>query len=121
MNSSRRRKWTKKSKERREKQQISQEAMIFLLEESLNYRLDNPHYSRELYFNTRKIGQRSRLHLPKHYRFLFCRSCNIPLSVKTARIRLNSKKMQIHYQCLMCRHEHRVGYGKDMIIPRKKE
>lgn len=121
MNSSRRRKWTKKSKERREQHQISQEAMIFLLEESLNYRLENPHYSRELYFNTRKIGQRSRLHLPKHYRFLFCRSCNTPLSVKTAKIRLNSKKKQIHYQCLICKHEHRVGYGEKKDNTRKKK
>ncbi|MHA1966856.1 MAG: hypothetical protein ACW964_03540 [Candidatus Hodarchaeales archaeon] len=121
MRSSRQRKRTNKSKVRREQHFISQEAMIFLLEESLYHRLENPHYSRELYYSAQKIGQRSRLHLPKHYRFLFCKSCKFPFNAKTARIRLNSKKKQIHYQCLICKHEHRVGYGKDMIIPRNKE
>jgi RNase P subunit RPR2 len=53
-----------------------------------------------------------RLHLPRRYRFLFCRSCGYPLTINTARIRLNNKKRQIHYQCLNCNNEQRFGFSK---------
>ncbi len=119
MGSFRRSRKIKKSKERREQRRISEEAMIYLCEESLKNRLNNPQYSQNLFHDARKIGQRGRLHLPADYRFLFCRSCNTPFSIKTAKIRLNSTKNQIHYQCLICRHEHRFGYGKQKNNARK--
>ncbi|MFX0085092.1 MAG: hypothetical protein ACFFAU_05415 [Candidatus Hodarchaeota archaeon] len=119
MGSSRRSRKIKKSKQRREQHRISEEAMIYLLEKSLENRLNNPQYSRELFYDAQRIGRRGRLHLPSHYRFLFCRSCKNPFSNKTAKIRLNSTKNQIHYQCLICRHEHRFGYGKQKNDARK--
>lgn len=112
MGSSRRSRKIEKTKKRRDQHRISKESMIFLLEESLRYRLINPQYSRGLFHDARKIGQRGRLHLPPHYRFMFCRSCNNSFNSKSVKIRLNNKKKQIHYQCLICKHEHRFGYEK---------
>ena len=108
----RRRKKRKKSIERQEIHFLTQEAMMFLIEESLKTRLTNPLRARELFRASRKIGKRGRLHLPHQYRYYFCRSCNYPISVNTSRIRLNSKKRQIHYFCLNCRKEQRFSYPK---------
>lgn len=112
MVSSRRRKKRKRTIERQEIQFLTQEAMKFYLEESLKSRLTNPLRSRELFRSARKIGKRGRAHLPHQYRLYFCRSCDLPVSVKTARIRLNSKKRQIHYFCLNCKKSQRFGYRK---------
>lgn len=109
---SKHRKRHKKKDERLEMQLIANDTMHFLLEESLKKRNDDPLQSISLFSAARKIGKRNRLHLPRQFRFLFCRSCNFPLSAKTARIRLNSKKQQIHYKCLKCKHDQRFGYGK---------
>lgn len=103
----------KKFRSRSEKQVrrlLALEAMTFHLDESLKLRQTNLQQAKDSYLAAMKIGKRNRLHLPHHYRFLFCRSCYSPLSAETARIRLNSKKHQIHYQCLNCRQEHRFGY-----------
>ncbi|MFX0170949.1 MAG: hypothetical protein ACFE9L_03420 [Candidatus Hodarchaeota archaeon] len=102
----------KKIDNRLEAQMIAKNTMHFLLEKSLTTRIEDPLQSRRLFSAARKIGKRNRLHISKQFRFLFCRSCFYPLSAKTARIRLNSKKRQIHYQCLKCNHEQRFGYGK---------
>ena len=112
MVSSRRRKKRKRTIERQEIQFLTQEAMTFYLEEGMKSRLTNPLRSRELIRSARKIGKRGRAHLPHQYRYYFCRSCDYPLSVKTVRIRLNSKKRQIHYFCLNCKKEQRFGYQK---------
>ena len=114
MVSSRRRKKRKRTIERQEIQFLTQEAMTFYLEEGLKSRLNNPLRSRELIRSARKIGKRGRIHLPKQYRYYFCRSCDYPLNVKTARIRLNSKKRQIHYFCLNCKKVQRFGYLKPL-------
>jgi RNase P subunit RPR2 len=107
---SRHRKKRKRSVERQEIHFLTQEAMTFLIEESMKTRLTNPRRSRELFCSSRKIGKRGRLHLPRQYRCYFCRSCNFPISVNTTRIRLNSKKRQIHYFCLNCKKEQRISY-----------
>lgn len=103
--------------ERQEIQLLAQDAVKFIIEESLKIRLTDPQRSQELFRTARKIGKRGRFHLPHKYRFLFCRSCYYPLSIKTAKIRLNSKKQQIHYLCLNCKKEQRFGY----LYSRKKE
>ncbi|MFX1507089.1 MAG: hypothetical protein ACFFDC_13430 [Promethearchaeota archaeon] len=120
MVSSRRYKKQKRSVERQEIHFLTREAITFLIEESLKTRLSNPLRSRDLFQASRKIGKRGRLHLPRRYRYYFCRSCNYPISVKTARIRLNSKKRQIHYFCLNCRKEQRFSYPK-RVIKNKEE
>ncbi|MHA2223822.1 MAG: hypothetical protein ACXAC8_01280 [Candidatus Hodarchaeales archaeon] len=112
MVSSHRRKWRKKSTERRKNHSFAKEAITFLVEESLKIRVTDPQRSQELFCDARKIGRKMRLHLPRRYRFLFCRSCGYPLTINTARIRLNNKKRQIHYQCLNCNNEQRFGFSK---------
>ncbi len=104
------RKRRKKFAKRQEIQFLAQEAVSSLIEESIKLRLTDPLRSRDLFHTARKIGKRGRFHLPRQYRFLFCRSCHYPLSIKTAKIRLNSKKRQIHYLCLNCKREQRFGY-----------
>lgn len=110
--SSHRRKRRKRSQEKQEIRFLTQEAITFFTEESLKIRLTDPLHSQELFRSARKIGKRSRFHIPRQYRFLFCRSCCSPLSIKTAKIRLNSKKQQIQYLCLNCKKVHRFGYLK---------
>ncbi|UCG00467.1 MAG: hypothetical protein JSW11_12590 [Candidatus Heimdallarchaeota archaeon] len=112
MVSSHRRKKRKRSIERQDIQFLTQEAMTFFIEESIKTRSTNPLQSQEFYRAARKIGKRGRIHLPHQYRNYFCRSCNYPISIKTTRIRLNSKKRQIHYFCFNCRKEQRFGYNK---------
>ncbi|MFX0051525.1 MAG: hypothetical protein ACFFAJ_03865 [Candidatus Hodarchaeota archaeon] len=107
-----RRRRHKKINNRLEAQMIAEDTMHFLLEESLQTRIDDPLQSIRLFSAARKIGKRNRLHISQQFRFLFCRSCYHPLSATSARIRLNSKKHQIHYQCLKCNHEQRFGYRK---------
>ena len=120
MVSSRRRKKRKRSVDRQENQFQTQKSMTFLVEESLKTRLTNPPRSQELFRAVRKIGKRGRVHLPRQYRHLFCRSCNYPISVKTARIRLNSKKRQIHYFCLNCKNVQRIGYHKKQSVQKEE-
>ncbi|UCE12383.1 MAG: hypothetical protein JSV04_09290 [Candidatus Heimdallarchaeota archaeon] len=107
---SKQRKRQKKFINRKEGQFLSEEAINFLIEESLKLRLTNPVQSKELIRAAQKIGTKQRLHIPKKYHLSFCRNCCYPLSIKTARIRLNSKKRQIHYLCLNCKNEQRFGY-----------
>ena len=113
MGSLKRRNWRKKYIEQQENHFLAQEAVIFLIEESLRTRSTNPQRSQELFIDARKIGKRGRFHLPKHYRHLFCRFCCYPLSIKTTKIRLNSKKQQIHSLCLNCKREQRFGYSRN--------
>ena len=109
---SQQRKRPKKILNRKESQYFSEEAISFLIEESLNLRLTNPMQSKELIRAAQKIGTKQRLHIPKQYHLSFCRTCCYPMSIKTARIRLNSKKRQIHYLCLNCKNEQRFGYSR---------
>ena len=113
MGSIKRRKWRKKSSEQQENHFLAKEAVVFLIEESLKTRSSNPRRSQELFIDARNMGKRGRLHLPKSYRRLFCRFCYYPLSIKTAKIRLNSKKQQIHYLCLNCKRDQRFGYSRN--------
>ncbi len=110
MVSSHHRKRRRKSWERQEIRFLAHEAVTFLIEESLRIRLTDPLQSQEFFRAARKIGKRGRFHIPPQYHFLFCRSCYYPLSIKTAKIRLNSRKKQIHYLCLNCKKEQRFGY-----------
>jgi RNase P subunit RPR2 len=107
------RKRKKRLNERKENKFIAYEAMNFLIEEAMKNRLSNPQYSQELFSAARKLCSRTRIHIPSHYHFHFCRSCYYPLSTNSAKIRLNSKKKQIHYQCLICKKEHRFGYLRE--------
>lgn len=102
----------KKNLYRKEGQIISEEAIAFLIEESLKLRLTNPNQSKELIRAARKIGTKQRIHFPRQYHLLFCSVCCYPMSIKTARIRLNNKKRQIHYLCLNCKNEQRFGYSR---------
>ena len=109
---SRRRKKRKRSVERQKIHFLAREAVKFYLEESLKTRLTDPLRSQDLFRAARRIGKRGRFHLPHPYRLLFCRSCYYPININTTRIRLNSKKKQIHYLCLNCKKEQRFGYFK---------
>ncbi len=105
----------KKRRSRTEKQTkklLFSEAINYLLEQSLEQRVKDPDLSKEYFLSAKKMGMRGRFHLPKQYRHLFCHKCYTPLTSNTARVRLNSKKKQVHYQCLICRSEHRIGYHK---------
>lgn len=114
MASSKKRKKRKKNSERSINRQFFGEAITFLLERSLENRIKNPEYAKDLYLSARKMGQRGRMHLPRKYHMLFCHSCSTPFNVNTVRIRINSKKQQIHYCCLICHQEKRFGYGKKL-------
>ncbi len=105
----------KKRRSRSEKQTkriLFSEAIHHLLQKSLDLRSIDPALSKEYFQAAKKMGMRGRFHLPKPYRQFYCQKCLSPLTTENARIRLNSKKKQIHYQCLLCRSEHRFGYQK---------
>ena len=110
MVSSQHQKGRKRFLKRQETRFLVEEAVTYCIEEGLKNRLTDPLRSQEMFHLARKIGKRARIHLPRKYRLLFCRSCYYPFSIKTARIRLNSKKKQIHYLCLNCKKEQRYGY-----------
>lgn len=100
---------------KREQQSFGQEAVTYLLDESLRLRVSDPQRAQNLAKDALKIRTRVKIRLPRQYRMQFCRACHTPLSVETARVRLNSKKRQVHYQCLKCGQERRFGY----IAPKK--
>ena len=106
----RQRKNRRKRNKRQEQKNLYSEAIAFLLEKSFNLRSTDPELAKEYYLSARKMGMRGRQHLPKPYRILFCRSCNYPLQTSTMRVRLNSTKKQISYNCLKCGNKYRFGY-----------
>jgi len=112
---SRKRKKRKKVSERSINQKFFDEAIRFLLERSLENRISDPEDAKDLYVSARKMGQRGRMHLPRKYHMLFCRSCFTPFNTNTVKIRINSKKRQIHYYCLICHREQCFGYGKKLL------
>ena len=101
--------------EKREQRSFGQEAVTYLLDESLRLRVLDPQRAQDLAKDALKIRTRVKIRLPRQFRMKFCRTCHSPLSVETARVRLNSKKRQVHYQCLKCGHERRFGY----MVPKK--
>lgn len=106
------RKQRKKRVEQQETRILINTTIKFLIEESMKLRTSDPQRSHQLFIAAKKIGKRNRTHLPRRSRLFFCKSCKFPLTATTARIRLNSKKKQIHYQCLKCNKEQRFGYRK---------
>ena len=109
------RKKRRRKKKGLEKRIIFSEAINYLLQQSIDLRTKNPKLSKEYFQSARRMGMRGRYHLPKPYRLLFCHSCFAPLNVEGMKVRLNSKKRQLHYQCLECGHEYRFGYGKKKV------
>ncbi len=112
MGSYRSRKGTKKRIERQEINFFTYKTIKFLIERSLDISSTNPQNSHDLYVAAQKIARRNRIHIPQYYSILFCKSCQFPFTLKTAKIRLNSRKKQIHYRCLHCNKEQRYGYKK---------
>jgi len=106
------RKQRKKRVEKKETRAIINDTMKFLIDESLKLRTSDPQRANQLFIAAKKVGKRTRTHLPRKTHLFFCKSCNFPFTAATARIRLNSKKKQIHYQCLKCNKEQRFGYRK---------
>ncbi|MFW9780129.1 MAG: hypothetical protein ACFFE8_14875 [Candidatus Heimdallarchaeota archaeon] len=106
--------------EKREQQSFGKEAVSYLLDESLQLRVRDTQRAQDLAKDALKIRTRVKIHLPRQYRMKFCRACHTPLSVETVRVRLNSKKRQVHYQCLMCGQERRFGYLDPKRRKRKK-
>ncbi|MHA1206926.1 MAG: hypothetical protein ACTSR4_00435 [Candidatus Hodarchaeales archaeon] len=106
------RKNRRKKNKKQEQRILYSEAITFLLEKSIDLRSANPELAKQYYLSARKMGMRGRQHLPKPYRLFFCRSCNYPLQSGTMRVRLNSTKKQINYNCLKCGNKHRFGYIK---------
>ncbi|MCK4848254.1 MAG: hypothetical protein KAT16_04455 [Candidatus Heimdallarchaeota archaeon] len=106
----RQRKNRRKRNKKQEQKNLYSEAIAFLLEKSINLRSTDPELAKEYYLSARKMGMRGRQHLPKPYRIFFCRSCNYPLQTSTMRVRLNSTKKQISYNCLKCGNKYRFGY-----------
>ncbi|MHA2137506.1 MAG: hypothetical protein ACXABU_08810 [Candidatus Hodarchaeales archaeon] len=105
----------KKRRSRTEKQTkkvLFSEAINYLLQRSFDLRSTDPDLSREYIQSAKKMGMRGRFHLPKPFRQLYCHKCLAPFTSDTTKVRLNSKKKQIHYLCLLCRSEHRFGYHK---------
>ncbi len=109
------RKKRRKKNERLEKRMLFSEAIDYLLQQSLELRTTNPTLSKEYIQSARKMGMRGRFHLPKPYRLFFCHFCLTPIHSNSTKVRLNSKKKQIHYQCLECGHEHRFGFSRKKI------
>ena len=109
------RKKRRRKKNRLEKKIMFSEAIKYLFQRSIDLRTKNQKLSREYFQSARRMGMRGRFHLPKPYRLLFCHLCFTPLNVESMKVRLNSKKKQVHYQCLECGHEHRFGYRKKKI------
>ncbi len=99
------------SREKRLNKQIGRESANFLLNESDKFRVSDPQRSQRLYSDAKKLAQRGRFHLPKQHKILFCKKCNTPFSERTVKVRLNPRKKQIHYQCLVCKSNRRFGYG----------
>ena len=111
---SKQRKKRRSRTEKQTKKHLFSEAINYLLRRSIELRLTDPDMSREHYLSAKKMGMRGRFHLPKPYRLLYCHKCLSLITSETIRVRLNSKKKQIHYQCLLCRAEHRFGYNKQI-------
>ncbi|MHA1330419.1 MAG: hypothetical protein ACTSR2_05000 [Candidatus Hodarchaeales archaeon] len=112
MVSSRQRRKHKKNKEKIINIHAFDETIDYLLESSLAHRTADPDYARKLFSAARSMGKRGRVHLPKKGRIFFCKQCQTPYTASTVRIRINSKKKQIHYQCILCKHENRISYKK---------
>ncbi len=108
-----------RSKDKKQNLLIGREATNFLLNESLKLRVVDPERSKQLYSDARKLAERGRFHLSKRHRILFCKTCKTPFSNQTVKVRLNSQKKQIHYQCLICKSEKRFGYSSRKIIGEK--
>ncbi|MHA1976403.1 MAG: ribonuclease P Rpr2/Rpp21/SNM1 subunit [Candidatus Hodarchaeales archaeon] len=109
---SKQRKKRRSKTEKQTKKLLFSEAINYLLQRSLDLRSTDPSLAKEYYQAAKKMGMRGRFHLPKPYRQLFCHNCLSPITSDTTRVRLNSKKKQVHYQCLLCQSEHRFGYHK---------
>ncbi len=107
---SRDQKYRRRKNKKKEQSNLYSEATTFLLNKSLSLRSKNPELAKEYFISARKMGMRGRQHIPKGYRILFCKSCNYPIQSKTIKVRLNSKKKQISYNCLRCGEKHRFGY-----------
>ena len=89
------------------KERIAKERMRILVEKAV--REKNPRYV-EL---ARKIGMKARVPMPKDLKFKFCRKCGTPFSADTCRVRINSKKNVVVYECLKCGHKTRFPYVKE--------
>ena len=109
----RKRKNRRKKNKKQELKILYSEAITFLLGKSIDLRSINPELSKEYFLSDQKMGMRGRQHLPKPYRLFFCRSCNSPVQTSTMRVRLNSAKKQISYNCLNCGNKNRFGYLKE--------
>ena len=112
MGQSKHRKKRQKKSERLEKRMLISQSIEYLLQKSIELRTSNPELAIDYIRSARKMGMRGRIHLPKQFRQLFCHSCLTPIHSNRTKVRLNSKKKQIHYQCLECGQEHRFGYRK---------
>lgn len=109
----RQRKNRRKMNKKQEQRILYSEAITFLLEKGIDLQSLNPELAKEYYLSARKLGMRGRQHLPKQYRLFFCRSCKYPLQTSTMRVRLNSAKKQIIYNCTKCGSILRFGYIKE--------
>ena len=58
----------------------------------------------------KKIGMRTRTHLQKEKKLLFCPHCGTPYSSSSVKIRINSRKKQINYLCKNCNKIKKKGY-----------
>ena len=108
----RQRKNRRKKNKKQEQRILYSEAFSFLLEKCIDLRSTKPELAKKYYLSARKMGMRGRQHLPKPYRIFFFRTCNYPLQTGTMRVRLNSTKKQITYNCSKCGNKHRFGYIK---------
>ncbi|MBR9679023.1 MAG: ribonuclease P [Nanoarchaeota archaeon] len=89
------------------KKDIANERIRLLVDKGVSEK--NPRYV-EL---ARKIGMKTRVSMPKDLKFKFCKKCGTPFSADTHRVRINSKKNIVVYECLKCGHKTRFPYVRE--------
>ena len=60
-----------------------------------------------------KIGMRTKTPMPKHLKLKFCRKCKEPFHAKSLKVRVDSKKNTVVYECLKCGNKQRYPYVKE--------
>lgn len=99
-----------REKKRRKEKKIVLTSANYLLDQSIELRNKNPNLAQSYYHSAKKIGMRTRTHLQKEKKLLFCPHCGSPYSSSSVRIRINSRKKQINYYCKNCNKMKKKGY-----------
>jgi ribonuclease P protein subunit RPR2 len=89
------------------KRQIAKERMKILVDKAVK---DKKKRYVEL---ARKVGMKARQPMPKDLKFKYCKKCKEPYSSDTLKVRVNSKKNTVIYECLKCGDKRRYPFVRE--------